>query len=180
MQRETVYLQGDEAREFARSGYCESCLRPAREWAEPDRYGGSEVHGDYDSRGNLAGFLCPDCAARAGKAREGVTLAPIPELTEEAPGDRLLEFFRRLGWDGKREVNPALVKLHVSDWQRIVGEEMERAREICRGQASPSEISIGVGFLWMNWGPSGGGSTPGMAELHPGWIAPPQEGGGGR
>jgi len=110
---------------------------------------------------------------------KGVILKPIPELAEELPGDRLVEFFRRLGWDGKRGVDPALVKLHEADWRRIVGEEMERAKETCRGQASPSEIAVGVGFLWMNWGPSGGGNTRGMVELHPGWIIPAQEGGVG-
>ncbi|MGB9887961.1 MAG: hypothetical protein ACPLRW_13350 [Moorellales bacterium] len=171
MQRETVYLQGDEAREFARSGYCESCLRPAREWAEPDRYGGLEVHGDYDSRGNLAGFLCPDCAARAGEAREGVALAPIPELTGDLPGDRLMELFRKLGWDGKCRVNPMLVKLHEDDWRELVGQEMDRARGmVSRLGGSELEAAIGVGFLWMNWGPSGGGRMRGMVELHPGWT----------
>ncbi|SHI88928.1 hypothetical protein [Desulfofundulus thermosubterraneus] len=58
----TVYLRGDDAREFERSGYCEGCLRPASEWAESDRFGNYEVHGDFDSRDNLAGFLCPQCA----------------------------------------------------------------------------------------------------------------------
>ncbi|BAF60642.1 hypothetical membrane protein [Pelotomaculum thermopropionicum SI] len=59
---ETVYLQGDDARRFFKEGYCESCLRPAGEWARPDRFGGCEVHGDYDRGGNLCGFLCSQCA----------------------------------------------------------------------------------------------------------------------
>ncbi|WP_141305184.1 MULTISPECIES: hypothetical protein [unclassified Neomoorella] len=60
---ETVYLQNDlEVKEFLTNGYCENCLRPAREWAEENRYGHVEVHGDFDSRGNLVGFLCPECA----------------------------------------------------------------------------------------------------------------------
>jgi hypothetical protein len=59
---DTIYLQGDDAREFRKSGYCEACLRPASEWAGPDRFGNYEVHGDFDSRGNLTGFLCPQCA----------------------------------------------------------------------------------------------------------------------
>ncbi len=58
----TEYLQGDDAQRLLKEGYCEVCLRPAREWARPDRFGGCLVHGDYDSRGNLTGFLCPDCA----------------------------------------------------------------------------------------------------------------------
>lgn len=31
MKRETVYLQGDDAKAFERDGYCERCLRPACE-----------------------------------------------------------------------------------------------------------------------------------------------------
>jgi hypothetical protein len=67
---ETLYLQGDDAREFEQNGYCESCLRSAREWAKPDHLGNYEVHGDFDRDGNLVGFLCPDCA-EADKAPPG-------------------------------------------------------------------------------------------------------------
>ncbi|MDA8335442.1 MAG: hypothetical protein M0Z41_10725 [Peptococcaceae bacterium] len=57
----TEYLQGDDARRFLRDGYCGGCLRPASEWAEEDRLGNVEVHGDYDTDGNLTGFHCQDC-----------------------------------------------------------------------------------------------------------------------
>lgn len=57
----TVYLYGDDARELERNGYCESCLRPAREWAEPDCFGNYEVKADLDREGNLVGFLCQKC-----------------------------------------------------------------------------------------------------------------------
>lgn len=67
----TVYLQGNDAREFEKGDYCEICLRPAREWAEPDRFGNYEVHGVYDRRGNLVGFLCPDCAKEKEKVPPG-------------------------------------------------------------------------------------------------------------
>lgn len=62
MYRQTVFLQGQDALEFERNGYCDCCLRPAPDWAEPDRLGSYEVHGDYDRNGNLVGFLCPACA----------------------------------------------------------------------------------------------------------------------
>ncbi|NHM25944.1 hypothetical protein G7K71_02745 [Desulfofundulus sp. TPOSR] len=58
----TEYLQGDDAQRLLKGGYCEACLRPAREWARSDRFGGCLVHGDYDRDGNLCGFLCPQCA----------------------------------------------------------------------------------------------------------------------
>lgn len=64
----TVYLQLEsDVRELLENGYCDSCLRPAREWAETDRYGGIEVYITEDARGNLVGFLCPDCAAKGEK-----------------------------------------------------------------------------------------------------------------
>jgi len=64
----TVYLQLEsDVRELLKNGYCDSCLRPAREWAEIDRLGGCEVHTIEDSKGCLVGFLCPDCAAKGEK-----------------------------------------------------------------------------------------------------------------
>jgi len=62
----TIYLQSD-VQEFLRNGYCDRCLRPAREWAETDRYGGIEVYTVEDAKGNLVGFLCPDCAGKVQK-----------------------------------------------------------------------------------------------------------------
>ena len=64
----TVYLQLEsDVRELVEHGYCDRRLRPAREWAEPDRYGGVEVHIVEDARGNLVVFLCPDCATKGEK-----------------------------------------------------------------------------------------------------------------
>lgn len=56
----TVFLQGEDASDFIKNGYCERCLRPAREWAKMDALG-IAVAGDYDRGGNLVGFLCPEC-----------------------------------------------------------------------------------------------------------------------
>ncbi|GAB6156834.1 hypothetical protein JCM39194_00340 [Desulfotomaculum varum] len=64
MKTDTVYIQGDSAREFEYGGYCDACLRPANEWAEEDRFGNYEVYGAFDSQGNLIGFLCPQCAVK--------------------------------------------------------------------------------------------------------------------
>lgn len=103
--------------------------------------------------------------------QEEIVLKPIPELTGELPGDRLIELFKKLGWDGNRRVDPAKVKLHEADWRALVGREMDRAKRMAyRLGGSELDAAVGVGFLWMNWGPSGGGATPGMAELHPGWT----------
>jgi|GEM_PF-2408183 len=61
----TIYLQLEsDVRELMENGYCDICLRPAREWAEPDRFGGIEVHIIEDAGGCLVGFLCPECAAK--------------------------------------------------------------------------------------------------------------------
>jgi hypothetical protein len=65
---DTVYLMGDDARILLAEGYCEGCLRPAREWVELDKYGNVLVHGDFDPNGNLVGFKCPECAKKAGES----------------------------------------------------------------------------------------------------------------
>lgn len=100
---------------------------------------------------------------------EIVEKVSIPELTEKLPGDRLIEFYRQLGWDGKGEIDPNKVKLHASDLQRLYIREIEHARSVYP-DASPVEINLTIGMLWTNKGPSGYGNTPGMVELYPGWV----------
>ena len=60
----TEYLQGDDAREFMRSGRCDDCGSHAMHFADEDQYGNVEVAGHYDSEGDLVGFLCSPCADR--------------------------------------------------------------------------------------------------------------------
>lgn len=99
---------------------------------------------------------------------ENLVLKSIPKLTEQEPADRLMEFYRKLGWDGDRVLDPTLVRLHESDIEKIVAEEMDHAKHVVKG-VSDLDIAVGVGFLWVNRGPSGGGGVPGFVELHPGW-----------
>lgn len=96
-------------------------------------------------------------------------VVPIPSLTAMLPGDRLVEFYRKLGWDGESEVDPTKVRLCRHDWQELVGSEVERARQLFP-DCSPLEVNLSVGFLWVNKGPSCNGTTPGKVELLPGWC----------
>jgi len=96
-------------------------------------------------------------------------VVPIPSLTVELPGDRLVEFYKKLGWDGESVVDPTKVRLYEKDWQDLVGSEVERAKKLYP-DCSPTEVSLAVGFLWVNKGPSCCGTTPGMVELLPGWC----------
>lgn len=93
---------------------------------------------------------------------------PIPVLEEEHPAERFKEFYRRLGWDGKKIVDPTKVKMHRDDFTRLVQAEMERAYH-CWPDVPRSQLALEIGFLWMNSGPSSDGETPGMVELLPGW-----------
>ena len=96
-------------------------------------------------------------------------IVPIPTLTKELPGDRLVEFYRALGWDGRSVVDPTKVRLAQEDWENLVGAEVERAKQLFP-EYSPMEINLSIGFLWVNKGPSCSGTTPGMVELLPGWC----------
>jgi len=58
------FLQGDDAKQFLGHGFCDMCLSPAKDWAEPDIYGNVTVYGEYDTHGDLVGFLCPDCVRK--------------------------------------------------------------------------------------------------------------------
>ncbi|SMB96855.1 hypothetical protein SAMN00808754_1691 [Thermanaeromonas toyohensis ToBE] len=96
-------------------------------------------------------------------------LKAIPVLEKEHPAERLGEFYRKLGWDGKKVVDPTKVKMHRDDFTRLVQAEMERAYHYWP-QVPRSRIALEVGFLWMNQGPSSDGEVPGMVELLPGWL----------
>lgn len=92
----------------------------------------------------------------------------IPVLEEEHPAERFKEFYRKLGWDGTKVVDPTRVKMHRDDFVRLVQAEMERAYHYWP-QVPRSQIALEIGFLWMNFGPSSDGETPRMVELLPGW-----------
>lgn len=91
----------------------------------------------------------------------------IPTLTAADSAERLVEFYRRLGWNGERELDPKLVRMTREDAMTLLEQEMKHARETVPGDPT---IAAQVGLLWMNWGPSSQGETPGRVELLPGWI----------
>lgn len=94
---------------------------------------------------------------------------PIPELTAEEPGERILEFYKKIGWDGQSVIDPMKVRVTREDHTNIYLREVEHALNTIK-DVSPADIKLGIGFLWMNSGPSCEGETPGMVELLPGWI----------
>lgn len=131
-------------------------------------------------KGNVEAVLFREAEYQVGNAgvqvhmlpnakEQDIRLVPIPTLTEKLPGDRLIEFYRALGWDGESVVEPMKVRLHQQDWQKLVEREVERAKQLFP-DCSPLEINLGVGFLWLNKGPSCCGTTLGMVELLPDWC----------
>lgn len=99
-----------------------------------------------------------------------IKIVPIPTLSADNPGERVKEFYRQLGWDEKTTLNPACVRLTEEDWRDLITAEIVHAKAVIT-DASEVDIRIGIGMLWTNIGPSGGGKTPGMVELHPGWVS---------
>lgn len=98
-----------------------------------------------------------------------VILKPIPELTRDNPADRLVEFYEKLGWNTEDIIDPQKIKMYRDDLLKLVDAEIEHARKMQNKSSEPNSELL-VGFLWMNKGPSGSGGTPGMVELHPGWV----------
>jgi len=100
-------------------------------------------------------------------------IKPIPELIESQPYARLEELYRKLGWDGKKDVDSSKVRLSEDDWLAMLSREIEHAKTVITGM-NEIDIRIAVGMLWANMGPSGGGKHPGMVELCPGWLEEPE------
>lgn len=93
----------------------------------------------------------------------------LPELYGRTPPERLISFYRGLGWDGRSNLDPGKIRVHEDDLARLVMGEIERARFIAC-EACYLEVAVGVGMLWVDYGPSGGGSSPGWVELEEGWV----------
>lgn len=94
-------------------------------------------------------------------------LRNIPELTKTDPAERLVEFYKKLGWDGEVTVFVTKVRMTEEDWLKLVEQEMARV-EIDHSPKQPFRERVGL--LWMNRGPSGSGTHPGKVELHEGWL----------
>jgi hypothetical protein len=95
---------------------------------------------------------------------------PIPKLTAKNPADRLVELYRKLGWDDKKTyVDPCKIRLTESDYQHLLREEEEHAKTVFP-EIPDSDIVLGINMLWMNSGPSSYGKTPGMIEISEGWL----------
>ncbi|MCL6557576.1 MAG: hypothetical protein K6U74_02010 [Firmicutes bacterium] len=94
---------------------------------------------------------------------------PIPQLTEKDPYPRLMEFYRKLGWNDEMIIKPNLVNLTEKDWLALLSAEIEHAK-VTVTDIHELDVHISIGMIWANIGPSGGGQTPGMVELHPGWL----------
>ena len=95
---------------------------------------------------------------------------PIPKLTAKNQADRLVELYRKLGWDDKKTyVDPCKIRLTESDYQHLLREEEEHAKTVFPEIPEP-DIVLGINMLWMNSGPSGDGKTPGMIEISEGWL----------
>jgi hypothetical protein len=66
------------------------------------------------------------------------------------PSD-LIAFYKALGWDGKKELDPTKVVLNIEDDKKIIGIFMEAGGEGERVQR---------GMFWLNYGPSASGDVP--------------------
>ena len=89
-------------------------------------------------------------------------LKPIPELQGDNPLDRLLNFFKQLGWSVEEYVDGTKVKLTREDCIKLKERELALVENI--------DERIKITMMWMNWGPSGSGQHPGKVELHKGWL----------
>lgn len=80
-------------------------------------------------------------------------LVKLPDLNFDAKdaGKYLVKFYKKLGWDGKLELDVTEVIVSREDWETICKKMMDFY--------PPHEKSIG-GLLCMNSGPSASASIP--------------------
>lgn len=89
--------------------------------------------------------------------------AKLPDVRGRYPGDKLMNFYRDIGWDGKQEIEPMNVVVNEDDWLKLV-KDMESA-------GMTKDERIGAGWLFTNRGPSGSSKVKrGRVKLLKGWV----------
>ena len=67
------------------------------------------------------------------------------EIQGEHPAERLLDFFRQLGWDGKKLLEPRNIVMHPDTLAKV------QTRE---AQQFEAKETVSILLMWMNYGPS--------------------------
>ena len=87
----------------------------------------------------------------------------LPDIRGRHPSNKLMNFYRDLGWDGKQEIEPMNVVINEGDWIKVV-KKMESA-------GMTKDERIGVGLMFANRGPSGSKKVKhGRVKLLKGWV----------
>jgi len=95
--------------------------------------------------------------------QKGTLYRNLPQLRGRHPGDKLMNFYRDLGWDGKQEIEPMNVIVNEDDWLKLI-KDMESA-------GMTKDERIGVGWMFTNRGPSGSSKVKhGRVKLMKGWV----------
>lgn len=95
--------------------------------------------------------------------QKGTLYRKLPDLRGKHPGDKLMNFYRDIGWDGKQEIEPMKVIINEGDWLKVV-KKME-------SPGMTQDERIGAGLLLTNRGPSGSKKVKrGKVKLLKGWV----------
>lgn len=90
-------------------------------------------------------------------------LRNLPKYRGSDPYEALVNFYKDLGWDEKKELDPMKVKLSEKDSKSFMDHVM--------GYSEDKDERIALGFFYINKGPSGRAEVPeGKVILEPGWL----------
>jgi hypothetical protein len=87
----------------------------------------------------------------------------LPKFRGDDTSEVLVNFFKDLGWDERKEVDPTKVKMAKEDINLLVQHMMNFGTDVSEKAA--------IGMLFVNKGPSSSESVPkGKVLLEEGWI----------
>lgn len=87
----------------------------------------------------------------------------LPDVRGRHPNDKLMNFYRDIGWDGKQEIEPMNVVVNDGDWLKLI-KDVESA-------GMTKDERIGVGWMFVRRGPSGSKKVKrGRVKLLEGWV----------
>ena len=97
--------------------------------------------------------------------QKGTVYRKLPDLRGKYPGERLMNFYADLGWDGKQNLKPSNIVVNEDDWLKLI-------EEITPKDASMTEDDrMAAKWMFTNKGPSGSNKVKrGKVKLVKGWV----------
>ena len=95
--------------------------------------------------------------------QKGTVYKKLPSIRGRHPSEKLMNFYRDIGWDGEQNIDPTKVTVNEKDWLVLI-KKMEPA-------GGTHDARVASGWMFTIKGPSGSNKVKtGKVRLKKGWV----------